>query len=302
MQFGLSNGIHDDGKRPHGVERANSDVQRHPLTLQGSFIVWGCVANCLEAFANLDLQDGCLASGFPGLWPRLPSHIGSSFNTASDSDDHHAVVLQSPHSSKDHPVMINPSTYSEDAWKQWHSLSRSFVRTRGVALLGRSRLFANDVGQTLSFGGPDADLSPEGFPPSGWVNLFWVRMAGVFKRPSMKHAPSMARRLMRACCRPMLMADRPSCASGRALGLIERGGRVALASSPQAKSRTGFRAFPVGLGNKVRWSTGRSSLRSQAARSKRRMHWGRWRRPRWAARFDLLAAVNIRTDANRKDV
>ena len=68
MQFGLSNGIHDDGKRSHGVERANSDVQRHPLTLQGSFIVWGCVANCLEAFANLGSSGWVLlASGFP--WP-----------------------------------------------------------------------------------------------------------------------------------------------------------------------------------------------------------------------------------------
>ena len=30
VQIGLSNGIHDDGKRSHGVERANSDVQDIP--------------------------------------------------------------------------------------------------------------------------------------------------------------------------------------------------------------------------------------------------------------------------------
>ena len=52
---------------------------------------------------------------------------------------------------------------------------------------------------------------------------------------------------MRACCRPMLMADRPS-ASGRALGIDERGGRGR--SCPPAKSRTGLWAFPLALATK----------------------------------------------------
>ena len=80
MQIGLSNGIHDDGKRSHGVERANSDVQRHPLTLQGSFIV-GMRGNSLEALVR---QDGC-------CW-----HLGFSWPVAKAANPYLALPSIQP--------------------------------------------------------------------------------------------------------------------------------------------------------------------------------------------------------------
>ena len=59
--------------------------------------------------------------------------------------------------------MINPSTYSEDACKQWHSsrVDRLSAPEGWLSLVGLDFL-PTSSGQTLSFGGPDADLSPEG--------------------------------------------------------------------------------------------------------------------------------------------
>ena len=108
--------------------------------------------------------------------------------------------------------MINPSTYSEDAWKQWHSsrVDRLSASEGWLSLVGLDFL-PTALGQTLSFGGPDADLSPEGFPAKRLGQFVPGQEGWRFHAAKhVSHAPSMARRLMRACCRPMLMADRPS--------------------------------------------------------------------------------------------
>ena len=60
--------------------------------------------------------------------------------------------------------MTNPSFYSESAWKQWHSgrVDRLSAPEGWLSLVGLDFL-PTTPGQTLSFGGADADLSPEGF-------------------------------------------------------------------------------------------------------------------------------------------
>ena len=257
-------------------------------------------ANCLEAFANLGSSGWVLlASGFPGLWPRLPSHIWLFLQ--------YSLRLRrppcrcSPKSSffKDHPVMINPSTYSEDAWKQWHSTRVDRLSASEGGSPWSVSTFANGVRPNTLLWGTGCRSVARGFPAKRMGQFVLGQEAGVFT-PSMKHAPSMARRLMRACCRPMLMADRPVARRGGLLVLIERGGRGGLALvTPKPK------AAPV-LGHSC-WSwqqsavvTGTFVSSSQAARSKRRMHWGRWRRPPGRHDSICLAQSTSGTDATKQ--
>ena len=143
--------------------------------------------------------------------------------------------------------MINPSTYSEDAWKQWHStrVDRLSASEGWLSLVGLDFL-PTASGQTLSFGGSDADLSPEGFPAKR-MGQFVLGQDG-WRFQAVKHE---------ACTFDGKEADEgllQTDADGRStelrvggglLVLIERGGRVALRSRhPQAKSRTGFSGIP----------------------------------------------------------
>ena len=133
--------------------------------------------------------------------------------------------------------MINPSTYSEDAWKQWHSsrVDRLSASEGWLSLVGLDFL-PTASGQTLSFGGPDADLSPEGFPAKR-LGQFVLGQEG-WRFHAAKHE---------ACTFDGKEADEgllQTDADGRStelrvggglLVLIERGGRVRFASSPPSQ-------------------------------------------------------------------
>ena len=191
--------------------------------------------------------------GVVGIWLSLAcgqgcqALLGSPPQTTFVSEDHHTAAPQSPPSSKDPPIMINSSAYSEDAWKQWHSsrVDRLSASEGWLSLVGLD-FFPTTSGKILSFGGPDADLSPEGFPAQRMGQFVLGREGWRFQTAD--HA---------ACTfdgkesdEGLLKTDaggRPTelRVGGGLLVLIERGGRVALRSRhPQAKSRTAFAGIP----------------------------------------------------------
>lgn len=202
---------------------------------QGIRRIWAVWMSAVGVWLALAGAHGCHAKG------------GSSAQTKSVSDDKHVLVLPGPPFLEDHPVMINPSPNSQSAWKQWHSgrVARLSEPEGWLSLVGLDFL-PTKIGQTLSFGGPDADLSPEGFSAQrlgqfvlgqdGWRFQVADDAACTFDGQAAEEG--------------LLQTDADGRSTelrvgGGVLVMIERGGRVALRSRhPQAKSRTAFSGIP----------------------------------------------------------
>ena len=143
--------------------------------------------------------------------------------------------------------MINPSAYSKDAWKQWHSsrVDRLSASEGWLSLVGLDFL-PTTPGQTLSFGGPDADLSPEGFPDQRMGQFVLGQEGWRFQAANHESCTFDGK----ASDEGLLQTDADGRSTelrvgGGLLVLIERGGRVALRSRhPQANSRTAFSGIP----------------------------------------------------------
>jgi uncharacterized protein (DUF1684 family) len=202
---------------------------------RGNRKTWAIRMSAVGVLLSLAAGHGCQAG------------CGSSTQIQSASDDNHGVVLPSPTLSKDHPVMISSSTYSEDAWKKWHSgrVDRLSEPDGWLSLVGLDFL-PTTSGQTLSLGGADADLSPEGFSAQR-LGLFVLGQDG-WRFQAADNADCTFDG--KASDEGLLQTDvdGPSTklrVGGGLLILIERGGRVALRSRhPQAKSRTSFSGIP----------------------------------------------------------
>ena len=92
--------------------------------------------------------------------------------------------------------------------------SRSFVSTRGVTLLGRSRLFANVVRPNTLLWGTGCRSIARGLSRQTAGSICSGSGGLAFHAAKHEACTFDGKELMRACCRQMLMADRPSCASG----------------------------------------------------------------------------------------
>ncbi|MBL22052.1 MAG: hypothetical protein CMJ37_04355 [Phycisphaerae bacterium] len=179
--------------------------------------------------------------------PSCQAIFDSPPQTTSVSDDDYADVVPTPPFSKDHPVMISPSTYSEDAWKHWHStrVDRLSAPEGWLSLVGLDFL-PTTLGQTLSFGGPDADLSPEGFPAQRMGEFVLGRDGWRFQAADHEDCTFDGKNSDEGLLQTDAVARSTELrVGGGLLVLIERGGRVALRSRhPHAKSRTAFSGIP----------------------------------------------------------
>ena len=198
-------------------------------------------------------QTWAIRTSAVGVWLALAgvhgcdATCGFSTQTKSVSDEKHALDLQGPPLAKDHPLMTNPSFYSESAWKQWHSgrLDRLSAPEGWLSLVGLDFL-PTTPGQTLSFGGADADLSPEGFSDQRLGQFVLDQDGWRFQVANEAHCTFDGQSAKEGLLRTD--ADGRSTelrVGGGVLVLIERGGQVALRSRhPQAKSRTTFSGIP----------------------------------------------------------
>ncbi len=143
--------------------------------------------------------------------------------------------------------MTNTSKYSEDAWQQWHSdrVDR-LSRTDGWLTLVGLDFLPTKIGETLSFGGPGADLSPEGFATRRFGH-FELRADGWWFQAE-SNVESRFDGITSHEGHLQTDADGRSTelrVGGGLLVLIERGGRVALRSRhPESTSRTSFSGIP----------------------------------------------------------
>ncbi len=159
----------------------------------------------------------------------------------------HAIVVSSQRPAKDQTIMTNPPKYSQDAWRQWHSdrVGRLSQADGWLSLVGLDFL-PTTMGESLSFGGPGADLSPEGFGAQR-CGHFELRADGWWFRAE-ANVDCTFDGLTSHESRLQTDAHGRSTelrVGGGLLVLIERGGRVALRSRhPEATSRISFSGIP----------------------------------------------------------
>ena len=142
--------------------------------------------------------------------------------------------------------MTHASLYSEAAWNQWHlaRLDRLSQPDGWLSLVGLDFL-PTAVGEVLSFGGADGDISPDGFNAKlGQLELrqdgWWFRVETGTKCTWNGQQQEKGILQTDAEGEPTTLR-----VGGGILTLIDRGGRVALRSRhPDAKSRVDFSGIP----------------------------------------------------------
>ena len=180
------------------------------------------------------------------LWAGLLNFlVGCAF----DEDRTAAAILVSQDqnkSLKELSNMTNTSLYSEAAWSQWHlaRLDRLSQPDGWLSLVGLDFL-PTAVGEVLSFGGADADISPDGFKAKlGQLELrqdgWWFRVETGTKCTWNGQQKEEGILQTDAEAQPTTLR-----VGGGILTLIDRGGRVALRSRhPDARSRVDFSGIP----------------------------------------------------------
>lgn len=177
----------------------------------------------------------------------LPHSLNSRFEVMKDQPGKFQIDLPQTQILKDHPSMTTSSPYSESKWERWHlsRVDRLSKEDGWLSLVGLDFL-PTTVGESLSLGGDDADLSPEGFGLDRLGN-FELRADGWwFRAHPNKNCTFNGESLLEG----RLQTDAQGAPTqlrvgGGLLILIERGGQVALRSRhPEAMARTKFSGIP----------------------------------------------------------